>query len=101
MNLRKNDSATDTANSGKADDPYVPDGHGRTDEQIRADVHELLTRERQTIKGLALSVRNGIVTLQGELDGQVDAQRLAQLIGALPSVRGVEDKLRPAGSTTH
>ena len=101
MNLRKNDSATKTANSGRADDPYVPDGHGRTDEQIRADVHELLTREAQGIQGLSLSVKNGVVTLQGELHSQADSQRLTQLSRSLPSVKGVEDKLRSAGGTTH
>ena len=95
MNLRKNDSATNTANAGKSNDPYVPEGHGRTDEQIRADVHELLTqKEAQSVDGLSLSVRDGIVTLEGDVQSQADRQRVCDLIRAIPSVKRVEDELR-------
>jgi osmotically-inducible protein OsmY len=98
MTFGKNDRATDTANSGKAKDPYVPDGHGRTDEQIRADVHELLTNQAgQSVSGLSLSVKDGIVTLEGEVQSQAEQQRVSNLLRAVPSVKRVENKLRLAG----
>jgi osmotically-inducible protein OsmY len=99
MTLRKNNDATKTANSGQADHPYVPDGHGRTDEQIRADVHQLLGKEAQNISGLFLSVQDGVVTLQGEVQSHADQQRVSQQIRALPSVKSLDDRLRLAAST--
>ena len=102
MGFGKNDRATDTANSGRAKEAYVPDGHGRTDEQIRADVHELLTTQAaQSVNGWSLSVRDGVVTLQGEVLSQSEQQRMSDLIRNLPSVKRVDNKLVVAGQLSH
>jgi osmotically-inducible protein OsmY len=63
---------------------YHPEGHGRTDEQIRADVHELLQRESGAHKQLDLEVADGVVTLKGTLQGETD---LLERIRAIPSVK--------------
>lgn len=64
---------------------YRPEGHGRTDEQIRADVHELLQKESGSHGQLDLEVAEGIVTLKGKLEGEAD---LLERIRAIPSVKG-------------
>jgi osmotically-inducible protein OsmY len=93
-------------NAGSADlrnpdwDAYVPEGHGRTDEQVRADVQERLSTAEdlgERTRALSISVGNGIVTLEGEVESATMQQRLLELIRAVPSVKGVEDKLRVLG----
>ena len=104
MTFGKNDRATDTANAGRAKDPYVADGHGRTDEQIRADVHErLMTEAAASVSGLSLSVKDGIVTLQGEVQSLADQQRVSNLVREVPSVKRVENNLTvlSEGPITH
>jgi osmotically-inducible protein OsmY len=97
MGFGKHDRATDTANSGTARDPYVPQGHGRTDEQIRADVHELLTTRAHGVTNLSLSVIDGVVTLRGEVDSSAQQQYASELIRDVPSVRRVENRLTVTG----
>jgi osmotically-inducible protein OsmY len=103
MTFGKHGRATDTANSGKADVAYVPDGRGRTDEQIRADVHELLTTQAsQIVRGLSLSVKDGVVTLRGEVQSQAEQERVSNIIRGLPSVKHVENNLTVfAGPMAH
>ena len=91
--LHKNDRKG--ANSGRAADPYVPEGHGDTDEQIRADVHERLVDEG-TAQALNLSVEDGIVALRGEVASDSDRLRLVAIVRAVPSVKHVDDQLRVA-----
>lgn len=76
---------------------YVPEGHGHSDEQIRADVQEKLSAERDlgaTSTALAIVVADGVVTLQGEVASRGVQQQLIELIRSVPSVRDVESKLR-------
>ena len=81
------------ANQGKAAHAYVPEGHGHTDEQIRADVHERLVDE-QTARFLSVVVQDGVVTLGGEITSEPDRLRLLSIVRAIPSVMHVEDRLR-------
>jgi osmotically-inducible protein OsmY len=80
-------------NAGRAAVPYVAEGHGDTDEQIRADVHERLVDEA-TARMLSVSVQNGVVALGGDVDSEPDRLRLLAIVRAIPSVKGVEDRLR-------
>jgi osmotically-inducible protein OsmY len=80
-------------NAGRSDAPYVAEGHGETDEQIRADVHERLTDE-SVGRLLSISVQDGVVALAGEVSSEPDRLRLVAIVRAVPSVRGVEDHLR-------
>jgi osmotically-inducible protein OsmY len=99
----RHSDASKTGTGGSADtrnpdwDSYVPEGHGRTDEQIRADVQEKLSTEKDlsaTSTALAIVVADGRVTLQGEVASRGVQQRLLDLIRSVPSVKGVESKLR-------
>ena len=96
-------SPSKTGTGGSADtrnpewESYVPEGHGQSDEQIRADVQETLSHERDlgaTSTALSVVVADGRVTLQGEVASRGVQQRLLELIRGVPSVRGVESKLR-------
>lgn len=91
--LHKNDRKG--ANSGRAADPYVPEGHGDTDEQIRADVHERLIDEGHA-HALTLRVEDGVVAVAGEVASEPERLRLVAIIRAVPSVKHVEDQLRVA-----
>jgi osmotically-inducible protein OsmY len=87
---------THTADTRNPDwDKYAPEGHGRTDEQIRADVHQALRGEdgRDTT-ALSISVGDGIVTLSGRVDDRAEQQRILELIRRVPSVKDVRDELR-------
>lgn len=89
----KRSEPTRGADSGKAAEPYVPEGHGGTDEQIRADVHELLMKEGgHTETAPSITVENGVVTLvvQGAQSSELDS--LIEKIRAVPSVKGVNKR---------
>ena len=76
---------------------YVPEGHGQSDEQIRADVQEKLSGQRDlgaTSTALAIVVAEGVVTLQGEVASRGVQQQLIELIRSVPSVKEVDSKLR-------
>lgn len=90
------DNRKHTADSRNPEwDNYAPDGHGRTDEQIRADVHEALRGEAdQPPAGVSVSVGDGIVTLSGQIEDAGERRRLAELVRAVPSVKDVRDQLR-------
>jgi osmotically-inducible protein OsmY len=89
--LHKNDRKG--ANSGRAAEPYVAEGHGETDEQVRADVHERLVDEG-TARALTIAVKDCVVTVGGEVSSEPDRQRLLAIVRAVPSVKQVEDQLR-------
>jgi osmotically-inducible protein OsmY len=79
-------------NAGRADVPYVAEGHGQTDEQIRADVHERLMDDTSA-RHLSVSVQDGVVELGGDVASEAERQRLMSVVAAIPSVRGVENRL--------
>jgi osmotically-inducible protein OsmY len=80
-------------------DSYVPHGQGRTDEQIRADVHELLASEAKSpSQTLSISVQDGMVILSGEVASPNEQRRLTDIVKGVPSVKGVKDQLRVSGS---
>jgi osmotically-inducible protein OsmY len=91
---------TKGANAGRADAPYVAEGHGHTDEQIRADVHERLTDE-STARELSISVQDGVVALGGEVASEPDRLRLLAIVRAIPSVKGVDDRLHIGTTNAH
>jgi len=87
---------THTADTRNPDwDKYKPEGHGRTDEQIRNDVQQALVGEdgKQTT-GLSVSVGDGIVTLGGRVESQDEQRRLTELVRGVPSVKEVRDELK-------
>src|SRR4051812_33657121 len=90
------DNRAHTADTRNPDwDKYAPEGHGRTDEQIRADVHEALRGEAdKDPAGVSVSVGDGIVTLRGQIADEGERRRLAELVRAVPSVKDVKDELR-------
>lgn len=74
-------------------DKYVPEGHGRTDEQIRADVHEALSSQSGLATGsLSVNVKDGLVTLSGKLGDSSASSAVVERIRAVPSVRDVRDE---------
>jgi osmotically-inducible protein OsmY len=77
---------------------YTPDGHGRTDEQIRADVHAALTGSAGApAHGIAVSVGDGIVTLSGTVSSEEERSRLVEQVRAIPSVKDLRDQTRVEG----
>ena len=76
---------------------YTPDGHGRTDEQIRADIHQVLSSDPAR-SAVAVTVADGMVTLTGEFVDDADRQRLCEDLRDLPSVRGLNDQSSVRGS---
>jgi ElaB/YqjD/DUF883 family membrane-anchored ribosome-binding protein len=75
-------------------DSYVAKGHGRTDEQIRADIHELLLKESgERTSGLAVTVSGGVATLRGRVSGKAEQERLLARIREIPAVKSVTDQL--------
>jgi osmotically-inducible protein OsmY len=74
-------------------DKYVPEGHGRTDEQIRADVHDALSAQSGfDAAALSINVQDGLVTLSGKLSNGTTSKDLVERIRAVPSVREVRDE---------
>jgi len=94
-NAKDSDNRAHTADTRNPDwDKYSPEGQGRTDEQIRADVHEALRGEDgEDTSSLSISVGDGIVTLSGRVDSASEQQRLTELVKAVPSVKDVRDQL--------
>jgi osmotically-inducible protein OsmY len=75
-------------------DKYSPDGHGRTDEQIRADVHDALRdKGGELADSLSVSVGDGVVTLSGKVTSESDQQRLTELVRGIPSVKDLRIEL--------
>jgi hypothetical protein len=91
-----------TPNDWRRPGPYTgmgPEGYHRSDERIKEDVSERLTRHGQLdARGIHVDVQNGEVTLTGEVDSRQskrEAERVAD------SVHGVSDvhnqiKINPA-----
>jgi len=79
-------------------DNYAPQGHGRSDEQIRADVHDALQKlhasQPAAAEQLSISVDAGVVTLSGRAASQAEQRRIVELVRAIPSVRELRDQLR-------
>lgn len=93
------DNRSHTADSRNPDwDKYVPEGHGRTDEQIRADVHEALRSYGKELGTVGISVGDGIVTLTGQVASANDQQSLTELIRNVPSVRDVQNRVQVKSS---
>lgn len=85
---------TSGADSGKPAKDYVPSGHGVTDEQIRADVHALITSQgEQPVQGLTISVKDGVVTLEGTVKDEAQVESLAERIEGVQSVKRVDNRL--------
>jgi len=94
-NYKDSPEVTHTADTRNPDwDKYAPEGQGRTDEQIRADVHQVLLEKGGDVgKGVAISVGDGIVTLSGKVGSQDDQKRVEQLVRSVPSVKEVRGQL--------
>lgn len=85
------DNRDHTADSRNPDwDKYVPEGEGKTDEQIRADIHAAISDEQ----GVSVSVQDGIVTLSGKLAGNTAQEKLLEQVRAVPSVKEVRSQLQ-------
>lgn len=79
---------------------YTPEGHGRTDEQIRADIHEEISRQAHpSERALSVTVADGFVTLDGTFDDQDAHDALCKTIRAVPSVKGLRDSSRRRSGT--
>jgi osmotically-inducible protein OsmY len=87
-------TTTHTADTRNPDwNKYVPEGHGRTDEQIRADIHQALSSESELDTGsLTIEVQDGLVTLNGQLGEGSASSTVIERIRAVPSVRDVRDQ---------
>jgi osmotically-inducible protein OsmY len=93
---KSSDNRDHTADSRNPDwEKYVADGKGRTDEQIRADVHAAISAGggggAQT---LSVSVQDGVVTLEGKLAGDAAQQQVLEKVRSVPSVREVLNQLQ-------
>jgi osmotically-inducible protein OsmY len=76
---------------------YSPEGEGRTDEQIRADVHAVLAETQVgQPSGLEVTVLDGIVTLSGQVEDASVQQRLCEKLREVPSVKDVRDQSKAA-----
>lgn len=93
---RQSNTRTHTADTRNPEWPsYAPKGEGRTDEQIRADVHQALMKLQDTSgKSFTIEVKDGIVTLGGRVDDQTDRKQLEQLVRSVDSVRDFRDQLQ-------
>ncbi|MDB4988069.1 MAG: hypothetical protein JWN04_3247, partial [Myxococcaceae bacterium] len=88
--MTKSDKSTDnrehTADTRNPDwESYSPEGHGRTDEQIRADVHAALSggagAPDQT---LSVSVEDGIVSLSGSVSSADERKKVLERVRSVP-----------------
>ena len=76
---------------------YAPSGKGQTDEQIRADVHAVLSEAGiGRPSNLEVTVLDGIVTLSGQVEDASEQRRIRDKIKSVPSVKDVRDESRPA-----
>ena len=73
-------------------------GHAASDREIGSDVQRRLLGQPAPRAGrLLISVGDGVVTLSGEVDDEVERDRLLALVREVPSVREVRDHLRIRG----
>ena len=95
---KQSNTVTHTADTRNPEWPnYAPEGHGRTDEQIRADVHQaLLGLGSEPASKLSISVQDGVITLDGQVQSQDEQQQITQLIRGVPSVKDLRDQLKVA-----
>lgn len=75
-------------------------GHTHSDEVIRSHIQQRLTKERAPrASRLIVSVGEGVVTLRGEVDDEIERRRLLDMVREVPSVRELRDELETrAGS---
>ncbi len=72
-----------------------PKNYQRSDERIREDVCELLTRDdRVDASGLEVNVNAGVVTLSGSTGDRVSKRRAEDLAEACAGVRDVHNEIR-------
>jgi osmotically-inducible protein OsmY len=93
---------THTANTRNPNWPsYAPQGHGHTDEQIRADVHEVLLTSEASGEGnsLSITVDDGMVTLVGSVRSADARAELVDRVRSLEAVKEVKDELSIQGAT--
>jgi hypothetical protein len=72
-------------------------GHTHSDEQIRTQLEQRLSKERAPrASHLVVSVGQGVVTLRGEVDDEIERKRLTDIVRGVDEVRELHDEL-----TTH
>ena len=72
-------------------------GHTHSDEQIRTQLERRLSKERAPrASHLVVSVGQGVVTLRGEVDDEIERKRLTDIVRGVGEVRELHDEL-----TTH
>jgi hypothetical protein len=80
------------------DGPFVghgPRGYRRSDERIKEDVCEILTRHgRIDARDIDLYVDHGVVTLQGSVDSRQTKRLVEDVVDDVPGVRDVRNELR-------
>lgn len=93
---RDSNTRTHTADTRNPDwEKYEPEGHGRTDEQIRADIHEaLFGKDAPDDAKLSVSVGDGLVTLGGQVESEAECKRIVERVRSIPSVKDVRNELR-------
>ena len=85
--------------------PYLglgPQGYSRSDERIREDICDELTRRRDVDpRRVVVTVRNGEVTLEGTVDSLEMRRLVDDVASACTGVTQLHDRLRlePAGAT--
>jgi BON domain len=69
-------------------------GHTHSDEQIRTQIKQRLSKERAPrASHLLVSVGEGVVTLSGEVDDESERKRLTDIVRGVGSVRELHDEL--------
>ena len=99
--MKSNDSKLSNGEAHTADsrnpdwESYAPKGKGRTDEQIRADVHQKLMRLRETpARNLIIEVSDGAVTLRGHVESEAQRANLEKVVRSVRSVHELHDRLQ-------
>lgn len=93
---KRSNAEAHTADSRNPDwESYAPKGKGRTDEQIRADVHQKLIGARDApARNLSIEVCEGAVTLRGHVDSEAQRAKLEKLVRSVRSVQELHDRLQ-------
>lgn len=69
------------------------------DETLRQRVESQLFRDRHVPKGnLSITAEHGMIILRGELDSPIEIAQLAERVGHMAGVRGVQNLLHPHGT---
>jgi osmotically-inducible protein OsmY len=69
-------------------------GHTHSDEQIRTEIQQRLSKERAPrASHLLVSVGEGVVTLRGQVDDELERKRLTDIVRAVGAVRELHDEL--------